>query len=220
MKIFIDSANLDEIKTALAWNMAEGVTTNPSSLGKSGKEPVSLVKEICKIIQGPVSMQVTADNTVDMVKEGKKIAAMAKNIVVKVPCNREGLNAILEFKKLRIKVNATNLFTPAQALIAARNGASYVSTWVGRTTDFNIDGMQLVYDTRQIFDNYNIKAEILACSIRDVPQFVEVAKAGADIVTIPFSTASLLTNHPMTDFTFDAFLKDWSSNPALKKSSK
>lgn len=219
MKIFIDSANIVEIKEALAMNLADGVTTNPSSLGKLGKEPVSTVREICRVIKGPVSMQVTSSTSEDMIKEGRKISTIAKNIVVKVPCNNQGLKAILGLSELGIKVNATNLFTPAQALIAARNGATYISTWVGRTIDFNIDGLKLVSDTRQIFNNFQIKAQILACSIKNVPQFVEAAKSGADIATIPFTTVELLTMHPMTDFTFELFLSDWNSNPALKKNS-
>lgn len=218
MKIFVDSANLDEIKTALSWHLADGVTTNPSSLGNSEKEPVGLVRQITQIVKGPVSMQVTTTSKDDMVREGKRIAKLAKNIVVKLPVSRDGLLAIYELAKLGIPINATNLFTPAQALIASRNGATYASCWMGRSDDIYMDGLRLVSDTKEIFENYGIKTQILACSIKNTKQVVQVAKIGADIATLPFAVIEEMTFHPMTNMTFDSFLNDWNLNPALKKS--
>ncbi len=220
MKIFVDSSNIDEIKTALSWNLADGVTTNPSNLGKAGEEPEKLVKKITSLVRGPVSMQVTATSKEEMVKQGKIISKLAKNIVVKIAVSREGLQAIYDLAKLGIPVNATNLFTPVQALIAARNGATYASCWMGRGDDIYMDGMKLLADTKKIFENYNIKAKILACSIKNTRQVVEIAKVGADIATIPFDVIEKMTFHPMTDHTFDLFLKDWYSNSALKKNPK
>jgi transaldolase len=220
MKIFVDSSNIDEIKTASSWHLADGVTTNPSSLGKSGEDPVKLVKKITSLVKGPVSMQVTATSKEEMIKQGKIISKLAKNIVVKIAVSREGLEAIYDLAKLGIPINATNLFTPAQALIAARNGATYASCWMGRGDDIYMDGMKLLADTKKIFENYNIKTKILACSIKNTRQVVEIAKVGADIATIPFDVIEKMTIHPMTDFTFDLFLKDWYSNPALKKNPK
>ena len=220
MKIFVDSSNIDEIKMAVSWHLADGVTTNPSSLGKSGKEPVSLVKQIAELVNGPVSMQVTATTKDEMIKEGKRIVKLAKNIVVKVAVSREGLQAIYDLAKTGIAVNATNLFTPAQALIAARNGATYASCWIGRSDDIYMDGFKLVSDTKEIFENYNIKTKILAASIKNTAQVVEVARAGADIATLPFEVIDKMTTHPMTDETFHGFLNDWYLNPTLKRNPK
>ena len=220
MKIFVDSSNLEEIKTAFSWYLCEGVTTNPSSLGRLGKDPYKTVKAICHFIRGPVSMQVTSTDTVEMIREGKKIAQIAKNIVVKVASTRHGLNAIYQLSKSGIKVNATNLFTPIQALVAARNGASFVSCWIGRSDDIYMDGLKLVSDTKEIFENYQIKTKIIAASVKNIQQVVEIAKRGADIATIPFDVIEKMTQHPMTDMTFEGFLKDWKNNPALKNSSR
>ena len=220
MKIFVDSSNLEEIKTASSWYLCDGVTTNPSSLGKLGKDPYKTVKAICHFIRGPVSMQVTSTDTDEMIREGKKIAQIAKNIVVKVASTRHGLNAIYELSKSGIKVNATNLFTPIQALVAARNGASYVSCWMGRSDDIYIDSVELVRDTKEIFQVYKVKTQIIAASIKNTRQIVEIAKVGVDIATIPFDVIEKMTQHPMTDMTFEGFLKDWKHSPALKNSSR
>lgn len=217
MKIFVDSSNIDEIKIAASWHLADGVTTNPSTLGKLGKDPYIIVRQICQLISGPVSMQVTSNIKDEIVKEGKKIAKIAKNIIVKIPSTRDGLNAIYELSKSGIKVNATNLFTPAQALIASRNGAYFVSCWIGRSDDIYMDGLKLISDTKKIFDNYQIKTQIIAASVKDTKQIVAIAKVGIDIATIPFDVIEKITLHPMTDKTFDGFLNDWKANPALKK---
>lgn len=220
MKIFIDSANVDEIKTAVKWNLADGVTTNPSSLGKSGRSPIALVKEIADIVKGPVSMQVTATSRDEMVKEGKQISKLAKNIIVKIAVSLEGLQAIYDLARSGIAINATNLFTPMQALIASRNGATYASCWMGRSDDIYMNGLKLVSDTKEIFKNYKVKTKILACSIKNTSQVVEVARIGADIATLPFDVIEKMTTHPMTDTTFDGFLNDWYLNPTLKRNPK
>jgi len=220
MKIFVDSSNIDEIKKAISWHLADGVTTNPSTLGQLGKDPFKTVREICKTVKGPVSMQVTSTSKDQMIRDGKKIASISKNIIVKLPVTRDGLIAIYTLAKSGIKINATNLFTPAQALLAARHGATYASCWIGRSDDIYMDGIKLVADTKKIFENYNIKTSILACSIKNTLQVVEVAKIGVDIATLPFDVIEKLTAHPMTDTTFSGFLNDWNSNPALKQSKK
>lgn len=213
MKIFIDSANIDEIKTALSWRLVDGVTTNPSSLGKLGQDPYKVVRQICSLVKGPVSMEVTSTTHDEMVQEGQKIAKIAKNIIVKVPVTRDGLLAIDDLAKLKIKVNATNLFTPVQALLAARFGATFVSTWIGRSDDIYMDGLELVRDTRDIFDVYGIRTEILAASVKNTRQIVQIAKAGVDIATIPFDVLEKMTLHPMTDMTLRGFLDDWQNIP-------
>ncbi|KKQ18175.1 MAG: putative transaldolase [Berkelbacteria bacterium GW2011_GWA1_36_9] len=220
MKIFVDSSNIDEIKMAISWHLADGVTTNPSTLGKTGQDPYKVVRQICSLVKGPVSMEVTVKSHKDIVEEGRKISEISKNILVKVPVTRDGLLAIYDLAKSGIKVNATNLFTPVQALIAARNGASYVSTWMGRSDDIYMDAVKLVKDTKEIFDVYNIKTQIIAASIKNTRQIVSIAKTGVDIATIPFDVIEKMTTHPMTDTTFDGFLNDWYLNPTLKRNPK
>src|SRR3989344_3571281 len=213
MKIFVDSANINEIKTAMNWRLCDGVTTNPSTLGQLGVDPNKVVSKICSLVKGPISFEVTSRTHKEMVQEGKKISRLAKNIVVKVPVTRDGLMAIDDLAKFKITINATNLFTPVQALLAARFGASYVSTWIGRSDDIYMDGLKLVADSRKIFDVYKIKTKILACSIKNINQVVDVAKLGADISTVPFDVIEKMTTHPMTDLTLKLFLDDWKNIP-------
>ena len=209
MKIFLDTANVDEIRKGIDYGVVNGVTTNPSLVAKENREFIPLVKEITSIIPGPVSVEVTAADPQGMVEEAKGYAEIADNVVIKVPINLQGLKVIKQLYTLGIKTNCTLIFSPSQALLAAKAGATYVSPFVGRIDDISGNGMDLVGDIIQIFDNYAIETEIIVASIRHPLHFVEAALMGADIATIPFSTLSKLLNHPLTDIGMERFLNDW-----------
>ncbi len=211
MKIFIDTANIDEIRDAAILGVIDGVTTNPSLIAKEGKKLEDVIGEICALVDGPISGEIKATTTKweDMVAEGKEIAKFHKNMVVKIPMTKDGLIAVKELTKLGIKTNVTLIFSVNQALLAAKAGATYVSPFVGRLDDISEDGLQLIYDIVDVFTNYDIKTEIIAASIRHPMHVVECAKAGADIATIPYKVIMQMIKHPLTDQGIEKFVNDY-----------
>jgi len=209
MKIFLDTANVKEIREGQAMGILDGVTTNPSLLSKENGDYRETLKEICSIVKGPISAEVTTKRFEEMVEEGRSLAKIADNIVVKVPINLEGLKAIRKLTPDGIRVNVTLIFSPNQALLAAKAGAAFVSPFIGRLDDISQDGMELIDQIITIFDNYDIETEVLAASIRHPVHVVQAALAGADIATMPFSILDKLLNHPLTDIGMEKFLKDW-----------
>lgn len=211
MKIFIDTANIDEIRDAANLGVIDGVTTNPSLIAKEGKKLEDVIGEICSLVDGPISGEIKATTTKwqDMVEEGKEIAKFHKNMVVKIPMTKDGLIAVKELTKLGIKTNVTLVFTVNQALLAAKAGATFVSPFVGRLDDISEDGIQLIYDIVEVFSIYNIETEIIAASIRHPLHVVECAKAGADIATIPYKVIMQMINHPMTNHGIEKFVNDY-----------
>ncbi len=210
MKFFIDTANLAEIKEAAELGMIDGVTTNPSLVAKEGdvdfKEHIAA---ICSIVDGDVSAEVTALDTEGMVREGRELASIAPNVVIKCPLTLDGLKATRIFRAEGTKVNVTLCFSAAQALLAAKAGASYISPFIGRLDDVGQDGMQLIRDIVQIYDNYGFATEVLAASIRHPMHIVDCALAGADVATIPFKVIQQLVKHPLTDKGLEGFMADW-----------
>jgi transaldolase len=210
MKFFIDTANLDEIKEANELGLIDGVTTNPSLVAKEGdidfKEHIA---KICAIVDGDVSAEVTSLDTEGMLREGRELAKIAANVVIKVPLTLDGLKACRTFRSEGTKVNVTLCFSAAQALLAAKAGASYISPFIGRIDDIGQDGMQLIRDIVQIYDNYAFETEVLAASIRHPMHIVDCALAGADVSTIPFKVIQQLVKHPLTDKGLESFLADW-----------
>jgi transaldolase len=209
MKIFIDTANLKEIREAQAMGILDGVTTNPSLLSKETGDPRDILKEICSIVNGPVSAEVVSTRFEEMVEEGRSLAKIANNIVVKVPIDLEGLKVIKKLSSEGIRINVTLIFSPTQALLAAKAGAAFVSPFIGRLDDIATEGMDLIDQLVTIFDNYDIETEILAASIRHPVHVVQAAMAGADIATLPFNVLDKLLNHPLTDLGAEKFRKDW-----------
>jgi transaldolase len=209
MKIFIDTANLKEIREAQAMGILDGVTTNPSLLSKETGEPREILKEICTIVNGPVSAEVVSTRFEEMVEEGRSLAKIANNIVVKVPIDLEGLKVIKKLSSEGIRINVTLIFSPTQALLAAKAGAAFVSPFIGRLDDIATEGMDLIHQLVTIFDNYDIETEILAASIRHPVHVVQAAMAGADIATLPFNVLDKLLTHPLTDLGAERFRKDW-----------
>lgn len=209
MKIFLDTASIAEIKKALAYGVIDGVTTNPSLVAKEGREFLPLVREILALVPGPVSVEVTAASAAEMIAQAEAYAALAANVVIKVPINLEGLQVVKSLSGRGIKTNVTLIFSPSQALLAAKAGATYVSPFVGRIDDISGDGMSLVEDIALIFDNYDIATEIIVASVRHPLHFVEAARIGAHVATIPFATLAQLLNHPLTANGMERFLKDW-----------
>lgn len=213
MKFFIDTANVDEIKEAASLGVLDGVTTNPTLLSKeiqrTGGDANAILKEICKIVQGPVSAEVVSLDSDGMVKEGRILAKLDQHIVIKIPITKEGLKAIKRLHQEGIRSNTTLVFSPLQALLAARAGASYVSPFVGRLDDISHIGMDLIADIARIFQNYDIKTEIIVASVRHPLHVVEAALMGADIATIPFAVIEKLLKHPLTDIGIERFLADW-----------
>jgi len=212
MKFFIDTANLDQIKEASELGILDGVTTNPSLMAKegiSGKENIYRhYKKICDLVEGDVSAEVISIDLEGMLREGKELAEIADNIVVKVPMTKDGIKAICEFTELGIKTNCTLVFSAGQAILAAKAGATYVSPFIGRIDDSNWDGMQLIKDIFEIYTLQGYETEILAASIRNSRQIVEAAKAGADVVTCPLDAILGLLKHPLTDIGLQKFLDD------------
>lgn len=211
MKIFIDTANIDEIRDASTLGIIDGVTTNPSLIAKEGKKLEDVIGEICSLVDGPISGEIKATTTDwhDMVEEGRQIAKLHKNMVVKIPMTKDGLIAVKELTKLGIKTNVTLVFSVNQALLAAKAGATFVSPFVGRLDDISEDGIQLIYDIVDVFTNYDITTEIIAASIRHPMHVVECAKAGADIATIPYKVIMQMIKHPLTDQGIEKFIKDY-----------
>ncbi len=213
MKFFIDTANVDEIRKANELGVIDGVTTNPSLIAKEGRQPIPLLKEISRIVNGPISAEAVSMKADDMIKEAKGLSKIHKNIVVKIPMTPDGLKAVKKLSADGIKTNVTLIFSPSQALLAAKAGATYVSPFVGRLDDISHNGMSLVADILEIFDNYMFNTEVIVASIRNPLHVVEAAKMGAHIATIPYSVIIQLTKHPLTDIGIEKFLKDWEKVP-------
>ena len=209
MKFFIDTANIDEIKEAAALGILDGVTTNPSLVSKEGKDFRKLLDEILKIVDGPVSAEVISIDYDGIVKEGRELASIHKNVVVKIPLIKEGLKACKTLTSKGIKVNVTLCFSPNQAILAAKAGATYISPFVGRLDDISTSGMDLISQIVQIYRNYNYKTQVLVASVRHPLHVVESALIGADVCTIPFDVIKKMFNHPLTDIGLEKFLSDW-----------
>ncbi len=209
MKFFVDTADINEIRTLAETGLLDGVTTNPSLILKSGRDIKEVLAEICDAVSGPVSGEVVAMEASAMIAEGKKLAEIADNICIKLPLTMDGLKACKALTSEGYKSNVTLCFSANQALLAAKAGATFISPFIGRLDDMAIDGMELIEDIRTIYDNYGFKTEILAASIRTVNHVKEAALAGADVATIPPSTLKALVKHPLTDKGLEAFMADW-----------
>lgn len=213
MKFFLDTGNIDEIKEGIGMGMVDGVTTNPSLVAKEKKKFDTVVKEILAIVDGPVSLEVISEDAAGMVKEGRKLAAKAPNVVVKVPMTIEGLKATKILADEGIAVNQTLIFSPLQALLAAKAGAAYVSPFIGRLDDVSHDGMELVDQILSMFDNYAFDCEVLVASVRHPLHVLSAALMGADVITMPFGVLSQMARHPLTDVGLAKFLEDWKKVP-------
>ncbi|MBI9071720.1 MAG: fructose-6-phosphate aldolase [Melioribacteraceae bacterium] len=209
MKFFIDTANIDEIREAEALGILDGVTTNPSLVAKEGKEFIPLLKEIVEIVDGPVSAEVVSTDYEGIIREAEDLVKIHKNIVIKVPLIKEGLKAVKTLSEKGIKTNVTLCFSPSQALLAAKAGATYISPFVGRLDDISHDGMELIAQIIEIYDNYNFATEVLVASIRHPLHLVDAARMGADVATMPLSVIDKLFKHPLTDLGLEKFLSDW-----------
>lgn len=209
MKIFIDTANVEEIRKANALGVICGVTTNPSLIAKEGRNFNEVIKEITEIVDGPISGEVISMQCEGMVKEAREIAKIHKNMIVKIPMCEEGLKAVAILSKETIKTNVTLIFSPLQALLAARAGATYVSPFLGRLDDVGSNGINLIKDISEIFKLHNINTEIISASVRHPVHVLECAKAGSDIATIPYKVIIQMINHPLTDAGIEKFLKDY-----------
>jgi transaldolase len=216
MKLFIDSGNLKEIEALVPIGIIDGITTNPSLLAKEGGDYRALLKRICDIVQGPTSAEVVATDVDGMLREGRDLATIDKHIVVKVPFTKAGVQACKKLSSDGIRVNVTLCFTPAQALLAAKVGATFVSPFVGRLDDIATSGMNLISEIVEIFENYDFTTEILVASTRGPMHIVEAARMGADICTCPAAVIEALFKHPLTDLGLERFLKDWEKAQAVK----
>ncbi len=211
MKFFVDTAVVSEIAELNDYGLLDGVTTNPSLIAKSGRDFKEVIAEICALVEGPVSAEVASMEYDGMVAEGEHLAKIAKNVVIKLPLTLPGLKACRYFTQKGIKTNVTLCFTANQALLAAKAGATYISPFLGRLDDINIDGMDLIRDIREIYDNYGFETQILAASIRSANHVKEAALAGADVATIPPNVIKGLANHVLTDKGLEQFAKDWAA---------
>jgi transaldolase len=210
MKFFVDTADVGEIRELAETGLLDGVTTNPSLIMKAGRPMLEVIEEICSVVEGDVSAEVAATDFDGMVSEGKKLAAIADNVAIKVPLTWDGLKACRTFRQLGHKVNVTLCFSANQALLAAKAGATYISPFIGRLDDINIEGMELIEDIRTIYDNYpNLETQILAASVRTPNHVKQAAMAGADVATVPASVLKSLVKHPLTDKGLEQFLADW-----------
>jgi len=213
MKIFIDTANIQEIREAKELGIIDGVTTNPTLIAKENRAAKELLKEICALISGPVSAEVISLDTKGMVKEAHQLAKIAKNIVIKIPLTKEGLCAVRILAQENIKTNVTLCFSASQALLVAKTGADYISPFIGRLDDISQKGMDLIKEIKTIYANYNFKTQIIVASIRNPLHVVDAAKIGADIATVPFSVIQQLIKHPLTDIGIQRFLQDYKKIP-------
>lgn len=211
MQLFLDTTDVAVLKDLAATGLVDGVTTNPTLIAKSGRPMLEVIAEICDLVEGPVSAEVAATEVGGMLAEGKKLAAIAPNVVVKLPLTRDGLIATAEFAVHGIQTNVTLCFSAAQALLAAKAGATYISPFVGRLDDYGAVGMDLITEIRAIYDNYDFDTEILAASIRNPVHVTQAALAGADCATIPPSVFADLFKHPLTEKGLDQFMKDWAA---------
>jgi transaldolase len=213
MKFFIDTANIGEIREGIDLGMVDGVTTNPSLIAKEKKSFEEVIREILAIVDGPVSLEVLSLEAAGMVEEGRKLAALGKNVVIKAPLTTEGLKATRIFAAEGIAVNQTLIFSPLQALMAAKAGAAYVSPFVGRLDDISHDGMEIVDQILTVFQNYGLETEVIVASVRHPRHVLEAALMGAHIATIPFKVINQMANHPLTDKGIETFLSDWKKVP-------
>jgi len=209
MKIFIDTANIAQIEEVDSWGILDGVTTNPTLMAKEGMDPKECVRKICEIVGGPVSVEAMSTKSADIVKEARELAKLHPNVVVKIPMTEEGLKATVILAKERIKVNMTLVFSSNQALLAAKAGAAYVSPFVGRLDDVGQDGMDLIAEILDIFDNYEFETEVIVASVRHPIHVTQAARMGAHIATIPYDVLKKMFKHPLTDIGIDRFQKDW-----------
>ena len=209
MKIFIDTANIEEIRTANSWGIIDGVTTNPSLIAKEGKNFLSVVSEITSIVDGPISAEAMSTDASGIIEEGRKLSKIHRNINVKIPITPEGLKATKVLSREGIKVNMTLIFSTNQALLAAKAGASFASPFIGRLDDISHNGSEILYEMVEVFKKYGFKTEIIAASIRHPLHVVEAALAGVHIATVPFKVIELMVKHPLTDKGIERFLADW-----------
>jgi len=214
MKFFLDTANIDEIKDANSMGMVDGVTTNPSLIAKEGRDFEEVIQEICEIVDGPISAEVISTDTEGMLKEARHLAGLHKNIVVKIPMTVDGIKATCQLTKEGIRTNVTLVFSPLQALMAAKAGATYVSPFIGRLDDISQDGLQLIEQIVEIYANYAYETEIIVASVRNPLHVLDSAIIGADIATIPYSVLGKFASHPLTDKGLKAFLDDWNKSQA------
>jgi transaldolase len=217
MKIFLDTANLEEIRQGVEWGIVDGVTTNPTLIAKEGADFEKRIKEICELVQGPVSAEVISLNWEGMVEEARKLAAIDEHVVVKIPMTPDGIKAVKILSAEGIRTNVTLVFSANQALLAAKAGATYVSPFVGRIDDNGNDGLKLLEEIMQIFVNYGFETEVIAASIRHPMHVVEAALIGVDIATVPFDVLKKMFMHPLTDVGIKRFLQDWESYKSSKK---
>ncbi len=213
MEFFLDTANLDEIKEANSWGIIDGVTTNPTHIADTGRKFLDVLGEICEMVSGPISAESTALDSEGIIKESRELAAFHENIVVKVPCIKEGYKAVSQLSEEGVKTNMTLNFSALQALMAAKVGATYISPFVGRLDNINEDGMQLVSDIRAIYDNYGYATKIIVAAVRTPKHVLESALIGADVVTMRFDIMNMLYDHPMTDIGLKRFIEDWEKVP-------
>jgi len=209
MKFFIDTANIEEIKKGLAIGMVDGVTTNPSLVSKEQRPFTDILADICAIVDGPISAEVVSLDADGMVREGRELAKISENIVVKVPMIEEGLKAVKRFSEENIKTNVTLVFSSTQALLAAKAGATYISPFVGRLDDISVNGMDLIGEIMTILQNYDFAAEVIVASVRNPMHVVDAALMGAHIATLPYKVIAQLAKHPLTDIGMEKFLADW-----------
>ena len=209
MKLFIDTADVNQIREAWSWGIIDGVTTNPSHVAKAGRKPAEVYREICEIVDGPISLEAVSLTAGEIVKEGRGLARLHQNVVIKVPIIKEGLKAVKILAAEGFKTNVTVTFSPLQALLAAKAGATYVSPFVGRLDSVGHDGMELVRQIRAIYQNYGFKTQIITAAVRHPQHVLQAALAGSDVATLGFEILEQLYLHPLTDVVMDMFLKDW-----------
>ena len=215
MKFFIDTADINEIKAALEIGIIDGVTTNPSLIAKTGKDFKTVVDEICAVVDGPISVEAISMDAEGLIKEARELSKVNKNIVVKIPMTEEGLKAVKKVSQEGIHTNVTLVFSPTQAILAAKAGATYISPFVGRLDDISHIGMDIVGQIVTIYDNYDFSTEVIVASVRNPLHVVEAALLGADVSTIPFSVIKQLVKHPLTDIGIEKFLSDWKKVPKI-----
>ena len=213
MKLFIDSADIDQIREANSWGIIDGVTTNPSLIAKAGRSFESALVDICEVVDGPISAEVVSTECAGMLEEGRRLAAIHPNIVVKVPMIVEGLKATKQLSSEGINVNVTLVFQPVQGLLAAKAGATYISPFVGRLDDIGEDGMEMVAILCEMLANYDYPASVLVASVRNPTHLIRGAQMGAEVATCPFSVLEQITHHPLTDIGLERFLADWEKVP-------
>ena len=217
MQIFIDTANIEEIKEAVSWGIIDGVTTNPTLVARTGKTFEQVVEEIVEVVDGPISFEAVSTTAPKIIKEAKRLAAIHPNVVVKIPVTEEGIKAVRALADEGVKTNVTLCFSPLQALVAAKAGATYISPFVGRLDDISTEGMNLVADIVQIYENYGFATQVIVASIRHPMHVLEAARIGAHIATVPFKVLKQMFMHPLTDIGIKRFLDDWKKVKAQKK---